>query len=131
MDLVEDLKFYHRNITDDDILEYRVDDAFCITIKFKNGVYAVYNSNDKSLRQLPSDYRNLTDEDLMREFSYRVRHMALLRGMTLGELANVIGINQSQLSGYITGRVMPSFRVIDKIARALNCSVDYFRFVDF
>ncbi len=46
-------------------------------------------------------------------------------GITQKELANKIGVKRTTVAGYETEGKMPPYQTLIKIARTLNCSVDY------
>ena len=45
-------------------------------------------------------------------------------GLTKEELAQRVGTDQAQISGYETGRIMPSGPRLQDLAKALGCSAD-------
>jgi transcriptional regulator with XRE-family HTH domain len=51
------------------------------------------------------------------------------KGVTQSDLSFATGIAQPTLSGYINGKHEPGLYAIDKIAKALGCSVDEFRYI--
>jgi transcriptional regulator with XRE-family HTH domain len=53
--------------------------------------------------------------------------MMAFRHMTQAELASSVGITQGMVSQYIHGYSSPSFRVVDRMAKALGCSADDLR----
>lgn len=48
------------------------------------------------------------------------------KGLTQQQLANILGIKQQMISQWITGKSNPKTRTLNKIAKALNCSLKYF-----
>jgi transcriptional regulator with XRE-family HTH domain len=51
-----------------------------------------------------------------------------LEGISQCELSERTGITQPSISDYMNGKKLPSFYTVDKIAKALGCSVDAFRY---
>ena len=47
-----------------------------------------------------------------------------MAGLTQEELAKRVGTDQSQISGYENGRIMPSGPRLQELAKALGCSAD-------
>lgn len=123
---LENLELYYSNIARE-LKEYRVDGVELIGILY-DGSRVLYNYLTGNVRYLPNDPDDMTDDEIRSEFSYRVKNAMLRAGINQVELANRTGIPQPMLSGYLNGRVMPSYGKAAKIARALNCSMDDFVF---
>lgn len=114
----------------DDIAEWSETAPFELTIKLKSGRTVAYDDLTKTIRTLPKDSNNMTDEEIKIEFGKRLQKMMYIRGVTQTELSEQSGIPQPMISSYMTGRTMPSFAKVDKIARVLKCSVDDLRYLD-
>lgn len=125
----ENLMQHYRYLRDD-ILEWEETAPFELTIILKSGRTVLYDDLTKTIRTLPKDSNNMTEEEIKIEFGKRLQKMMYLRGMTQTELSEQTGITQPMLSGYMNGRTMPSFVKVDKIARVLKCSVDDLRYLD-
>ena len=59
------------------------------------------------------------------ELSERIRFLRKKKGLNQGELAEAIGINPSHLSRLENGKYQPSVDALQRIAQALEVSVDY------
>ena len=94
----------------------------------KDGSVLSYNDYSKTLRKLPSDSKNMTETECRHEFGIRLRHFMELKGVSQLELSNMTGISTHMICKYITGKSSPSFYNADKIAKALNCSIEEFRY---
>lgn len=81
------------------------------------------------IRQLPADKNNISEEECLAEFGIRLLNIMNRDGISQQELCERTGIPQPVMSGYINGRNCPSFYKVDKIARALGCSVDDLRYI--
>lgn len=101
-----------------------------LVVKLTNGEVMLYNDVDKTMRNLPRDSRNMSKEVHLREFGNRLYNVMARKGVTQNELSERIGIAQPTISAYISGRMNPSFYIVDKIAKALDCSTDEFRYFD-
>lgn len=101
-----------------------------LIVKLENGETIIYDDVTRSYRRLPYDSTELTEDECRREFGIRLDKMLRRKNITQIELSEMTGINRSILNGYITGKHSPSFYNVDRIAKALGCSVDDFRFVD-
>lgn len=100
-----------------------------ITFKLEDGDIFLYDDMEGSIRKLPSDSGSLTKEECDREFGERLMRMMRRKAVTQAELSERTGIDQAQISRYLNGKNSPSFYIVDKIAKALNCSVEYFRYI--
>lgn len=99
-------------------------------IILKDGSTVLYDEFSKTIRRLPNNSNELTEQECRKEFGARLRMRMDRAGVSQLELSNRTGIAQPQLSRYVTGKATPSFYIIDKIAKALRCSTDEFRYVD-
>lgn len=100
-----------------------------LIVTFRDGSKILYNDFENTVRNLPVDSGNMSEKQFRREFGYRVKRIMLEKGVTQDELSEKTGIAQETLSRYICGKNVPSFYKIDKIAKALDCSVDEFRYI--
>lgn len=89
----------------------------------------LYNYLFHRIRKLPPDPNNLTKEECLGEFGVRLQQMMGSKGISQVRLSEMTGIPQVTISSYICGRSVPGFYNVDKIAKALNCSVDEFRYI--
>ena len=99
-----------------------------LILKLSDGEVYSYDNNNKSLRILPPDSNSLTEEECRREFAIRLRRMMLIKGMTQVQLSDVTGIQQYLISDYMKGKRTPGFYNLDKMAKALDCSIDELRY---
>ena len=61
--------------------------------------------------------------DTLEVLGRNIKHYRTQLGMTQAELANQSGVNRSHLAGIETGRLNPSVKTVEKLARALNVTV--------
>lgn len=101
---------------------------FDITMRLNDGSVFLYDDIEGSIRRLPLGSNFLTKKECNIEFGERLMRMMNRKGVSQTELSKKTGLRQSQISNYINGINSPSFYVVDKIAKALNCSVEYFRY---
>ena len=95
-----------------------------------DGEVIAFDYKDKTIRFLPQDNNHMTEQECRHEFGVRLRRLMYLEGFTQEGLSEATGISQTMLSKYITGDVCPSFTKVDKICKALRCSMDQLRYVD-
>ena len=100
-----------------------------LIVTFNDGSKLLYNDTENTIRIIPEDSINMSEEQFKREFGYRLKRIMFEKGVTQDDLSEKTGIAQETLSRYICGKNVPSFYKIDKIAKALDCSVDEFRYI--
>lgn len=100
-----------------------------LLVERNNGSKLIYNEFHNSIRYIPKDPHNMNEDEYRSEFKYRLLSCMERYHMSQGMLSEVTGISQSILSRYMNGVSIPSFQNLDKIAKALGCSMDEFRYV--
>lgn len=100
-----------------------------VIIKSKNGERMLYDGLEHTIRMLPKDSSNMTEDECRKEFGTRLRKIMYRQGVTQDELSEMTGIPQHMISKYINCKNSPSFYKVDKIAKALGCSIDEFRYI--
>jgi DNA-binding Xre family transcriptional regulator len=110
------------------VIEYCESSEYDITVKLEDGDIFLYDDMEGSIRRLPTDSGSLTKEECNREFGERLIRMMRRKCINQAELSERTGIAQPQISNYLNGKNTPSFYVVDKIAKALKCSTEYFRY---
>ena len=55
----------------------------------------------------------------------RIRYMRTIRGLTMAELGELVGLSECAVHHYERDRRSPKFDTAVKIAKALGCSLDY------
>lgn len=101
-----------------------------IYVKMDDGTVLFYDSMDKSIRRLPENSSDMSELECRHEFALRLRRIMSQKNISSKELSETCKITPPQLSGYLTGKHTPSFYAVDKIAKALGCSVDELRYID-
>ena len=106
---------------------YQLHNNYGLIVTMNDGSHVFYNDIDNSICNLPSDRNHMSEIEFRRIFSDRLYYMLYVKNMSQKELSELTGIPQPNISEYINGRRTPSFFTIDKIAKALGCSTDEFR----
>jgi DNA-binding Xre family transcriptional regulator len=121
----EHMELYWSNITQ---IAERVDYIgwLEIMVTTTDGQRYIYNDSDQGIRRLP-DPRDMTEEECLQEFGYRLRNIMRCRSMSQDDLAYATGIQQARISNYMRGKMSPGFFNLDKIARALDCPIEDLR----
>ena len=109
---------------------YRKTGLYDLTVKLSDGTSVLYDDMQHSIRRLPKDCLKMTETECRREFGMRLRNLMFLKSITQTDLSEKTGISQTTISGYLNGKGTPSFYNVDKIAKALKCSTDDFRYID-
>lgn len=99
-----------------------------VTAALTNGDRVLYDDYEKTIRTLPRDRNGLTEKECREEFSKRLCKIMRRLRVSQTDLSTLTGIAQPALSRYINGVSMPSFYNVDKIAKALDCSMDDLRY---
>lgn len=97
-----------------------------ILCKLNNGKIFSYYVSENSMRELPINDDDYTKEACKDEFGVRFRRLLRRSCITQAELSRKTGLTQPQLSNYINGKVLPSLYIAEKLARALDCSIEDF-----
>ena len=106
------------------MVNYEMPDKFSLIVTLDDGRKLLYDDIADSTRYLNLDPTSLTDDDLLNEFRYRLRHAMSIRGFNQIRLSEETGISEAMISRYLTGVSVPSFLNVMKIARVLKCSLD-------
>lgn len=88
-----------------------------------------YNLTNNVLIPLPKSDQDLDKESFKRIFGVLLRRALEHSGLTQEELSEKTGIQQARISDYLYGKHFPSFYQIDKMAKAMHCSVEDLRYV--
>lgn len=88
-----------------------------------------YNLTNNVLIPIPKNDQDLDKESFARIFGVLLRRALEHSGLTQEELSKKTGIPQARISEYLYGKHFPSFYQIDKMAKAMNCSVEDLRYV--
>lgn len=101
-----------------------------LIVKTNDGETILYDDVNHSIRRLPRDSNNMTEQEVSVEFRQRLRRLMTQQGVSQLELSELTGIPRSTISNYLTGKFLPGFYNMDKIAKALKCSIDEFRYTE-
>jgi DNA-binding Xre family transcriptional regulator len=111
-------------------LNCRQIDLSSIMVDLEDGDRVMYDDVEKTIRTLPKDPNSLSKDQCSYEFGLRLRRVMTMKGITQEELAERTGLTQTMISLYINGKNNPSFYAVDKIAKALGCSLDDLRYYE-
>lgn len=112
------------------MVSYKKVGPYELIIKTNDGETTLYDDVNHSIRRLPRDSNDMTEQEVSVEFRQRLRRLMIRRDISQQELSRMTGIPQSTISNYLTGKFLPGFYNMDKIAKALKCSIDEFRYTE-
>lgn len=113
--------------TEHDVAYIKELNEWDLLIEFKDGKKVLY---DRFTGYYKNVYYNnigeITEEQEMREFTFRLRSLMGRKQVSQKELAERIGTSQVMISRYVRGETIPSIIMVRKIAKALGYSIDDF-----
>lgn len=107
----------------DDVAEVREDDPWEVILVFKDGSIKSYWLVDRTLRTISKD-GSLTDQDYAKEFGLKLSHIMYRKGIMQSDLARTLGVDQSMVSRYLSGKTILNLCQIRRIAKALDMPVE-------
>lgn len=128
LDIISTFKLYFPGFFRKAVKCLQLDDRE-VYAELDDGRRVLYDDSDNSIRRLPVNSRTMTERECLVEFGLRLRKIMNNKGISQIELSEKTGISKPVLSLYMNGNRNPGFYNVDKIAKALGCSVDEFRYV--
>lgn len=129
-----DEKLYHNIITfnpminEEDIEEVIQVGKYDLLVKFKNGTKRLYDGFSNRRRDIYYESDNLTEEQWRFEFRTRLYQIMMRNGISQKRLAEKVETSEATISRYISGESIPSSLMLDRLAKALHCSMDDFTY---
>lgn len=114
------IAYFHPNF--DEIEDIREINKCELLIIKTDGTRYIFNDVMSSIRRLPADPDNMTDEQVAFEFMQRFRSMRILRAYNISDLHELTGISMSTLSRYDNGETTPTVINLRKLSKAFKCS---------
>lgn len=98
-----------------------------ILFKLKDGTQMIYDFTMNGRRNII--YKNkLNDEQLKKEFRFRLKAMLIHAGITQKDFAEKIGVSEVSIVRYLKGERVPTYILLKRMADVLHCKVDDFYF---
>ena len=94
-----------------------------LVVKLNDGRFYEYDVETATLHKLPEDPNNMTEEEWRVEFARKLHSIMWRKGLNQNDLSDMTGISQSAISGYLRGVNSPTVYRLDRIAKALECSI--------
>ena len=123
--VLNEFEYYHPYIAEKTV-DWWPSAQMEITVKTENDDRYIFNWIEKSIKKVYSSRmaeENILEDDWRAEFSCNLIKKMRKLGMSQDTLSEKTGISKETISKYTCGRATPSFYNVDKIARALRCSV--------
>lgn len=110
-----------------DIVKWEPYDKFMVCIYYDNGNKAFYDATTNSVKNIGrrrEDVEFVDDELYAQRFAWRLKSAINSTTLSRAEICERTGISNASLTGYLTGRTMPSANKIYKLAKVLRCSAE-------
>lgn len=124
--LMEELRMSYKSVYERVVGHVSLD-ASELILEMNDGSLLGFDYVEKRFRKVPRSVDSMTDEDVKKEFSMKLRKIMRIRGVNQTMLSEMTGIPQPQISRYLSAQNVPSFIVLEKMCRVLKCSMDEFR----
>lgn len=126
--LIQSFELYYPAIACNAV-DYKIGlDNLELVVSLSDDTEILYDDLDNTIRNLPQDVHDMSDEEYKREFGCRLDKIIRRRGITQNDLCEMTGISPVMMSRYKNGVSTPSFYLVIKIADALDCSLDDLRY---
>lgn len=119
----------HYSYLEKDIDSFEEVNNYQMLLHMNNGSRMIYDGLEDRCRKLPSDSHSMSEKECTAEFAARLRNIMRFKGCSQKELSERTGISQPSISNYAMGKTSPNFYNLDRIAKALDCSVDELRYL--
>lgn len=106
------------------MVRYEMPDSLTLIVTLNDGRKILYDDLTDSTRYLNPDPDNMTEEEMLVEFRFKLRRMMSLRGYNQLRLAEETGIASQTISRYLSGASIPPISKTARIAKVLGCSLD-------
>lgn len=114
-------------INEEDINNFVALNSHDLQITFKNGITEIYDTFANTCKRvLNLEDSNKTDKILKNNFKRTLQIKMSAKWIDQDELARRIGTSQQMVSKYLTGKSVPGYLMLHKIANALDCNIDDF-----
>lgn len=111
----------------DEVDEIKELNDWDLLIKYKDGRRILFDRCTGYFKNVSyHDVNQITEEQEKKEFAYMLRTLMKRNWITQEQLANKVDTSQTMISHYLTGRSIPSATMLNKIAKAIGCSMDDF-----
>lgn len=127
--LFESFKLYFPTSANNTYSYSTTSDPYELVVTLNDGSKFLYDDFSNSIRNLPIDSDNMNEDEFKREFGFRLKKIMNRRNITQEELSEMTGISRIMISHYFNQKCLPSFYNVDKIAKALGCSINELTYI--
>lgn len=127
--MFDDFKSYNPGIANR-VVSYKVVGRDELMVTLDDGRVTLFDVMDKTSRYLPKDDDIMSNETLQKEFGRRLRTLIQKKHMGQRELSEMTEIPVPIISNYVNGKNNPGAGNIRRLAKALDCSIDYLLYND-
>lgn len=99
-----------------------------LLVRLSDGIDILYNELDYTYITLPKNRASMTDDDYKKEFAYCLKRAMLRQEINQMELSEQSGVSQGGISEYLSGKHLPNYIHICKLAGVFHCSIADFRY---
>lgn len=97
-----------------------------LLITFKNGKKVLYDTFYNTYNYVTNESKEISEEEQKRIFCYNLQKLMDRKFIDQTELAKRVGTTQPMISRYITGSALPGYLMLNKLAKALSCTINDF-----
>lgn len=123
----DELKLYHPYLIDH-ISNVRPRGDKGIRVTLDDGTQYDFGSMGSGIRRVISHeidkVEDISEERFREVFVYNLTELMEARGFNQQTLAEYSGLSKGAINNYLNKKATPSFTAVQRIARALNCSIN-------
>ena len=108
----------------DKMVCHEMPDNYSLIVTLDNGRKLLYDQLSDSTRYLNTDPYNMSEEEIIFEFQFKLHRRMIMLGYDRVRLSEETGISVSMIGRYLNGTSTPSIINIMKIANVLDCTVN-------
>ena len=110
------------------VADYRLRNPNELIVTFTNGTRLIFCEPENIAYKISSNNTEKSEYDIRLDFSTALRRILYRRDITQKELSELTGISQTTISKYLNRKATPSLYIIDRLTRALGCSINDFNY---
>ena len=99
---------------------------FELLLTLNDGHKLIYDLEDNTTHRKYNTEDDIPNDIFTKEFARRLRRKMLHKHIDQSELAERVGVSQGTISSYIRGIRTPTYLIINKIAKVLECDMNDF-----
>ena len=115
---------HYSDVKKDNIKSYMALNNFDLLIVYKNNVKELFDVYNGYRRYIPYETDALTEEEHRKEFPRLLNKMIHRKNISQKEFAEKLGITNTMVSRYLSGKSLPGYSLLKKMAKVLDCTVD-------